>query len=137
MLNQGNPWEPWIIGYSLGDNTYRRTDRPMHPSLNLVNQEGAPQTLQFEKVNDVFPATKTIELRAAASSGLKVQFFVVSGPVHLGEDGHSLVVLPIPKRSKYPIRVLIGAYQWGRVVDPKVQSAGPVVQEFFIQRPRD
>jgi hypothetical protein len=137
VLNQGNPWEPWIIGYSVGDNTYRRTDRPMHPNLNLVNQEGAPQTLQFEKISDVTPRTTTIELQAVASSGLKVQFFVVSGPVRIGEDGHSLVMLPIPKRSKYPVRVLVGAYQWGRVLDPKVRSAGPAMQEFFIQRPHD
>jgi len=33
-----------------------------------------------------------------------------------------------------PGAVLVAAYQWGRPDAPRVQSAGPVVQQFFIQK---
>jgi hypothetical protein len=46
----------------------------------------------------------------------------------------TLSFAPLPVRAKFPIRVLVSSFQWGRQNDPKVQSAGPVTQEFFIQR---
>jgi hypothetical protein len=48
------------------------------------------------------------KLKATGDSGLPVQFFVVSGPVELKGDD-SLELLPIPPRSKFPVRVIIGA----------------------------
>ncbi len=76
---------------------------------------------------------KVLKLKATSDSGLPVQFFVVSGPVEWKGDD-SLELLPIPPCSKFPVRVIIGAYQWGRTVEPKLQSARPVFQDFFIEK---
>jgi hypothetical protein len=38
----------------------------------------------------------------------------------------------IPPRSKLPTRVIVTAYQMGRVPQPQMQSAAPVEQSFFI-----
>jgi hypothetical protein len=40
-----------------------------------------------------------------------------------------------PARSRYPVRVVVGAYQWGRPTEPKVETVGPVFREFFLERP--
>jgi hypothetical protein len=73
-----------------------------------------------------------LKLEAKSSSGLPVQFFTVSGPATI--EGDKLNFEEIPARAKFPIRVVVSAFQWGRSIEPKVQSAGPVTQEFFIQK---
>jgi hypothetical protein len=129
---QSAPWEPWIMAWQPGDDEFRRADRPGHPWVYVVNKNGRPQALDFPKIENQKPGAKTLKLKAASDSGLPVQFFVVSGPVELKDDD-TLTFLPIPPRAKFPVRVMVGAYQWGRAIEPKVQSAGPVFREFFIE----
>jgi hypothetical protein len=130
---QSSPWEPWIMAWHPGNDEYRRADRPGHPWVYVVNKTGKPQTLDFPKIENQTRGVKTLKLKATSDSVLPVQFFVVSGPAEIKDDD-TLEFLPIPSRSKFPVRVIVGAYQWGRTIEPKVQSAGPVFQEFFIGR---
>ena len=122
---QSSPWEPWIMASQAGDAEFRRADRPGHPWVYVVNQTGKPQLMDFPKIENQTRGVKTLKLKAASNSGLPVQFFVVSGPAEMKDDD-TIEFLPVPPRSRFPVRVIIGAYQWGRVADPKVQSAGPV-----------
>ena len=46
---------------------------------------------------------------------------------------NTLRLLPIPPRTKFPIKVTVGAFQWGRGIDPKIASAEPVIRAFEIQ----
>jgi len=41
----------------------------------------------------------------------------------------------IPPRARFPVKVTIGAYQFGKTTEPKFQSTGPVLREFFIENP--
>ena len=107
-------------------------DRPGRPSISVVNQDGEAQTIDFLTIANVPAGTAILSLRATASSKLPVQFYAVSGPVELKDD-NTLEFLPIPPQSKFPVRVVIGAYQFGRRTGHKVQSAPPVLQEFWIQ----
>ena len=120
-------WQP-------GNDEYRRADRPGHPWVYVLNKNGRPQMVDFPRIENQKFGTKSLTLKASASSGRPVQFFVVSGPVELKDDD-TLEFQPIPARSKFPVRVIIGAYQWGQTVEPKLQSAGPVFQEFSIEKP--
>jgi hypothetical protein len=130
---QGNPWEPTLIAYNLGDATYRPTEHPAHAFLNIINTQGQEQTIDFPKIPDQKALNlRPIKLQAKASTGLPVQFFMVSGPADI--RGDTLVFDKLPARAKFPVRAIISAFQWGRPNDPKVRSAGPVTQEFFIQR---
>ena len=129
---QGNPWEPTIVAYSLGDKNYCPAEHPAHAYINIINKSGEAQTLDFAKIPDQKVGTKSVKLDAKASSGLPVQFFMVSGPATI--EGDTLTFTKIPVRARFPIRVTVSAFQWGRSVDPKVQSAGPVMQEFFIEK---
>jgi hypothetical protein len=98
-----------------------------------VNKEGTPQTLEFPRIPDQSARNLApISLIATASSHLPVEFFMVSGPATI-KDG-KLTFEQIPVRAQYPISVMVSAFQWGRPNDPKIQSAGPVTQEFFIQK---
>jgi hypothetical protein len=131
LTRQGMPWEPWVLAYQPGDIEFRSADRPAHILIDIRNRKGEPQTLKFAKIPNLKEGTAT-SLSAAASSGLPVQFYVESGPAVV--EGNTLRLLPIPPRSHFPVRVIVSAYQWGRVGDKAVQSVGPETQEFFIVR---
>jgi len=131
---QGNPWDPWIIATAPGDAEYRSADRPLHVWIDIRRKDGKPQTIEFPLMADQPADTKSLKLEATASSGLPVQYFVISGPVEIGGND-TLTFLPIPPRAKFPIRVLVGAYQWGRATGDKFASAGPVTCQFFITKP--
>jgi len=132
LTRQGQPWEPWIMAYDPGDAQYRSADRPAHILIDIRNKNGEPQTLKFEKISNVSSRIAKVVLSASASSGLPVQFYVESGPAII--DGNTLRILPVPPRSRYPVRVIVSAFQWGRVGAQSVQTADPKTQEFFLQR---
>lgn len=134
LIQQGAPWEPWIMAYQPGDATYRRADRPGRPDVSTINRSGTVQTLNFAPIPDQRVGAGPLTLHATSDAGLPVQLYVISGPVRLRDDSTTLELLPIPPRAKFPVRVVLGAYQWGRVTSPKVQTAGPVTQEFHIVR---
>lgn len=131
LTRQGQPWEPWIMAYEPGDAEYRSADRPAHILIDVRNKKGESQTLDFPKP-DIKPGIRSVELQGKASSGLPVQFYVESGPAVV--EGNTLRLLPIPPRSRYPVRLIVSAYQWGRAGDHPVQSAGPVTQEIVVTR---
>jgi hypothetical protein len=132
LTRQGQPWEPWIMAYQPGDMEYRSADKPAHILIDVRNTQGLSQEIAFRKIPDVDRLERQITLTATSNSGLPVQFYVESGPASV--EGNTLHLLAVPPRSRYPVRVIVSAYQWGRVEEHPVQSAGPETQEFFIRR---
>ena len=61
-----------------------------------------------------------------------MDYYVVAGPAEL--PGSRLTFTKIPASSRYPVKVTVVAYQWGRTIAPLVQSAEPVEQTFWIER---
>ena len=134
VRRQGPPWEPWIIAYSPGNSRFQSTDRPAHIWLPITNHAGKRQTIAFSSPANVKAGTKSIRLYATSSLGLPVQFFVVSGPVKLAADNRTLRFTAIPPRATFPMKVIIGAWQWGQAVHPRVQTTGPVYRSFLIDK---
>ena len=130
LTRQGQPWEPWIMAYQPGDAEYRSADKPAHILIDVRNTKGTPQTIAFQEIPDVSRTTHDIQISATATSNLPVQFFVESGPATV--EGNTLHILPIPPRSRYPVRIIVSAFQWGRTGDHAVQTAGPETQTFFV-----
>jgi hypothetical protein len=93
------------------------------------NKNGKPQAIDFQKIEDQDRGVKTPKLNARSDSGLPVQFFVVSGAVELKDDD-SLAFLPIPPRSKYPVRVIMGVYQWAGLQSKNSGLPGPYFRKF-------
>lgn len=135
----GQPWEPFLIARHPGDDTYRESDRPIWLNTSVpVNQVvGATQTISFPAIaTQIAPNLAPITLGATASSGLPVQYWVVSGPYHCDpEDNTRLLPDTLPIGAKYPLRVVVGAWQWGAKNGTAYQSAAPVYQTFYVTNP--
>jgi hypothetical protein len=141
LQRQGNPWDPWIIATHPGDNEYRSTERALLVQIPVRHKGPAKkdtyQTIDFPAIPNQRADATELKLPATASSGLPVQFFVVSGPADVSDDG-VLRFSPIPPNTRFPVKVIVGAYQWGRRQTEKVTyvpSATPVYQEFLIEKP--
>jgi hypothetical protein len=65
---------------------------------------------------------------------MPVEFYVVAGPAVV-EHGR-LIFTPIPPRTKFPVKITVTAWQWGRANEPRVQTAKSVTQSFLLTAPR-
>jgi len=117
----------YLVARHDGDSATRRTVQPAHVTL-VENQQGAAQTITFERIPDTPAGTATLPLVARASSGLPVQFYVESGPAVV--RGNVLEFTPVPPSARYPVEVTVVAWQWGRPQEPQVKMA-PLVRRTF------
>ncbi|MBX7207168.1 MAG: polysaccharide lyase 6 family protein [Verrucomicrobiaceae bacterium] len=99
--------------------------------LELVpNSEGAAQEIDFEPVADQIAGIQSVPLIARAGSGMKVRFYVVAGPAKV--EGDALHFTPVPPRTRFPVEITVTAWQWGRSIEPRVQTAKPVTRTFRL-----
>lgn len=122
----------WLYAAHPGDAHYKSAVQ--HALLRITpNLAGADQTLTFPKIPDQTAETSALTLTATSSYGLPVFYYVREGPAII--DGNTLRITPLPARARFPIKVTIVAWQWGRQTEPKVKTALPVTQTFLIQDP--
>ena len=62
-----------------------------------------------------------------------MEFYVAHGPVVVTNG--MLRIAELPARARFPIPVKIVAWQFGRGVEPLVQTAVPVEQTIQIEKP--
>ncbi len=122
-----------VMAYQEGDAIYKYAEQPCQISFPEKNAAGAKQTISFPQIGSVKCTESMIHLGATSDSKLPVNYLVRCGPVEV--DGENLRLTPIPPRSKFPIKVTVVAYQWGRPIPPLVQTATPVEQTFSIEKP--
>jgi len=121
----------WLLGSNDGDKEYKSTVQQLNLRIPLCNAEGIKQNITFEPLQNVIRKTKDISLRATSDSGMPVSFYVMEGPAEIKES--KLVFTKIPPRTKYPVKVTVVAWQYGRSVESKVQTAEPVSRSFYIK----
>lgn len=80
--------------------------------------------------HDQLAGNSAVPLLAKADSGMKVRFFVVAGPAKM--EGDALKLTPVPPRTRFPVEITVSAWQWGRSIEPRVQTAKPVPQTFRL-----
>ena len=61
-----------------------------------------------------------------------VYYYVQEGSAEI--SGNSLRFTGIPPRSKFPLKVTVVAWQYGRSIEPKAKSSEPVIQTFYIEK---
>jgi hypothetical protein len=88
------------------------------------------QKITFALLSNVKEGNRSVALKATSDSGMPVYFYVQEGPAEV-KDG-KLVFTKIPPRSKFPVKVTVVAWQYGRSVEPKIKTAEPVIQSFWI-----
>ena len=130
----------WLVASAPGDAEYARVN--YQASIwGPDNRNGTPQTITFPEIKDVPAGTREIELKAVSDvPGQVVEYYVVSGPAELiSKDpkytGSTLRFTPIPPTAKYPVKVIVAAYQPGRSKDPLVKTAPDAVRELHITKP--
>lgn len=124
----------WLQEEQAGDGEYQHAVQPAQMKLPIKLTDGKSQTITFPKIADQAIDAKQIILTATSSSGLPVRYFVVSGPAVV--NGSTLRFTKIPVKSRYPVKVTVTAYQWGRTIAPLYQSAEMVTQSFWITPPK-
>ncbi len=93
--------------------------------------EGAPQTITFPAISDQGAgASASIELAAISSAGLPVSYYVLEGPAEI--RGSTLRFTAIPPRARFPLKITVVAWQFGRGGEHAVRTATPVEQSFRI-----
>jgi len=123
----------WLLASSPGDANYKSTVQQLDMHIPVVNKEGTDQIIDFPAIPNRTKNSKPYMLQARSSSGMPVYYYVEEGPAAL--RGNVLTLTQIPPRAKYPLKVTVVAWQYGRSVEPKIKSAAPVTRSFYITAP--
>jgi len=122
-----------FMAYSNGDDQYRYTEQVgMLPRGFKGITEGDPQIITFPPIGNMKADSGPVELRATSDAGLPVQYYVAYGPAEVA--GGKLKIAELPVRASCPIEVKVVACQFGRGIEPLVQTAEPVEQTIRIER---
>ena len=113
-----------------GDAQCKAAVQQAHMFIPARNKLGSEQRITFPPIPGQRLATKSVKLKAKSDSGMPVHYFVREGPADMEVD--VLRFLPIPPRAKFPVKVTVIAWQYGRSTEPGVQTAEPVEQAILI-----
>lgn len=120
----------WLMASHPGDDIYRSAVQQTNLKIPIRNDSGADQQISFPAISSQRTGARDIRLGAVTSSGEKVNYYVKEGPAEI--DGDLLKFTKIPPRARFPVKITVVAWQWGRSVEPKLKSAEPVIRSFDI-----
>jgi hypothetical protein len=126
----------WLFLTYSDDGQYKKMVQQAELRFPLKNTNGKPQEIEFPKIPDQAASSSmaSIKLTATSIADVPVYYYVREGPADV-DDAGNLSFTPIPPRSKFPISVTVVAWQWGRSIEPLLQSAKPVEHTFLITSP--
>ncbi len=114
-----------------GDNEYKPAVQQGEIIIPAKLKEGKVQTITFAPIPNQRNGIKSLQLHATSDAGLPVQYYVLEGPAEM--YGSLLKFTSIPPEAKFPVKVTVVAWQYGRSIEPKVQTAEPVIRSFYIE----
>jgi hypothetical protein len=121
----------WLLASQPGDAHYKSALQQGLLTIPMRLTDGAEQHINFPPISDQPAGTKKIKLNATSDAGAPVYYYVREGPAEV--DGNLLRFTSLPPRTQWPVQVTVVAWQYGRTVEPKLQSAKPVAQTFLIK----
>lgn len=121
-----------LITANDGDPKYKSAVQQMYIHIPYPNKEGVEQAIIFDSIPNVNQRVKSVDLHAVAGSGMPVYYYVQEGPAELKKG--ELILTTIPPKAKFPVKVTVVAWQYGRSIEPKVQTAKPVSRMFYIEK---
>lgn len=127
--------EIWLLAEHPGDTDFKRVVQQSLLRISIRNFDGPAQTITFPEIADRVAGDRTpIPLEATSNLGdtARVRYYVHSGPATIAADGRSLILQPLPPRTRFPVAVTVVAWQWGRSIPPLMQSAEPVNRTFLV-----
>jgi hypothetical protein len=114
-----------------GSDSIRSVVQPAHIEIK-PNQEGQPQRITFPAIPNQKAGIASLKLNAVSDSGMPVSYYVNQGPARI--VGDTLVMTPIPPRTKFPLKVSVVAWQWGRSTAPAVKTAPMLERSFYLTK---
>lgn len=130
LHNEKRTGDIWLMASHPGDQKHKSSVQQFNMRIPLQNKEGIDQLINFPAIPNIKQGINSIPLTASSNCGMPVYFYVQEGPAEW-KDGR-LIFTKIPPKSKLPIKVTVVAWQYGRYVEPKIKSATPVVQSFYL-----
>lgn len=119
----------WLVAAPPGDERQRGIVQQAMVRV-APSSEGAPQMIEFPAIADQPANIASLKLSATSSAGLPVEYYVLEGPAEVA--GGELRLTAIPPRAKFPIKVTVVAWQFGRFVEPRVRAAERVERGFHL-----
>jgi hypothetical protein len=110
----------------------RHAVQPGQMMVPVKLTEGKPQSIRFPDLRNVKAGVRSVALNAESDAGLPVDYYVIAGPAVI--ENNQLVFTPVPANSKWPVKVTVVAYQWGRTIASLIQSAEPITKEFYLTK---
>ena len=132
LNNSKRTGDIWLVAANDGDKNYKSTVQQLNIRIPHRNVVGKQQQITFDSIPDINQTIKSVDLHAVSDSGLPVCFYIREGPAEI-KDG-KLVLRKIPPRTKFPVKVTVVAWQYGRSVELKVQTANPEIREFYVKQ---
>ncbi|HXO77963.1 MAG TPA: hypothetical protein VN824_22065, partial [Puia sp.] len=126
-------YELWFAAVSPGNAVFKPAVQQAEMVIPVKQTAGVTQRIDFPVLADQMEGKEPVALQAVSDAGLPVHYFVQEGPAFI--EGDSLLhVTPIPVHSRYPVKVTVVAWQWGRSTEPAVQTADMVTRNFLIYK---
>ena len=122
----------WLIAHQEGDDVYKSTIQQINMRIPYPYTEGKPQHITFKPIPNIKKGAKSVLLNAESDRGLPISFYVKEGPAEV--EGNKLIIGEIPPRAKYPLKVTVVAWQYGRSAGEKIQTAEAVERSFYIEQ---
>jgi hypothetical protein len=123
-----------FMAFSAGEAEFRYTEQVgMMPRGFGGFKTGRLQRITFDPLPNLNPDAAPVKLNATSDAGLPVEFYVAHGPAVVTNG--TLAIRELPARAKFPVEVRVVAWQFGRGVEPLVQTATPVEQTIKIEEP--
>jgi len=123
----------WFLIRQRGDAKYKEIEEQAAMNIPYPNTKGTPQLITFPEIQNQKERAKFLRLKATSDAGVPVYYYVEEGPAEV-THGNVLAFNPIPPRAKFPVKVTVVAWQYGRTFDPYLESATPVTQTFYITK---
>ena len=115
-----------------GDAKYKPAVQQAHMFIPARNAHGAEQHIVFPQIPDQKLGVESLKLNATSDGNVPVYYFVREGPAEV--VGDVLKFTGIPPRSTFPVKVTVVAWQYGRSLEPKLKTATPIENVFYIVR---
>lgn len=125
-------YELWFAAIHPGDERYKPAVQQAQMLVPPLNTAGRVQQLTFSAIPDQRENEKGIKLNASSDANVPVSFYVQDGPAEI--VGDRLNLLKVPPGSRFPVKVTVVAWQYGNSNEPKLQTAKPVINTFWIRR---
>jgi hypothetical protein len=113
-----------------GDARFKPAVQQAHLFVPARNNRGTEQHISFPEIPNQTRSRKSLTLAAASDANLPVCFLVREGPAEV--SGNTLTLTRIPPRAKFPVKITVVAWQYGRSIEPKVKTAEPVERIFYV-----